>query len=33
MILNLRLKGGWVTDFLTDVKALGGEGQTITSLF
>mgnify|MGYP001493577988 len=25
--------GGWLTDFLADVKALGDEGQTITSLF
>ena len=27
------MKGGWLTDFLADVKALGDEGQTITSLF
>ena len=25
--------GGWLTDFHADVKALGDEGQTITSLF
>ena len=24
---------GWLTDFHADVKALGDEGQTITSLF
>jgi len=24
---------GWLTDFPTDVKALGGFGQTITPLF
>ena len=27
------IKGGWLTDFHADVKALGDEGQTITSLF
>ena len=24
--------GGWLTDFVTDIKATGGEGQTITFL-
>jgi len=30
---DLLMKGGWLTDFHADVKALGDEGQTITSLF